>query len=87
MEGILQAKLSSEKLDDLINLVAKMDVFVDYQSLKIDDQSISCLANKLKNENRVEALKQIIKSANRKSNNVEHHYMLKMIRETSRLKI
>ena len=70
-EGVLVAKIPSEKLDNFTNLVANMAVFVDNQGMKMDDQSIAYLANKLKAQNRVEALKQINKSATRKSNNVE----------------
>ncbi|MNY35233.1 hypothetical protein D3C86_1696260 [compost metagenome] len=54
-----------------------MAVFVDHQSMKLDDQSISYLANKLKNQNRVEAVAQLNKHANKKSNNVETALNLK----------
>ena len=70
-EGVLIAKVPSEQLDDFINTVARMAVFVDNQSMKMDDQSIAYLSNKLKAQNRVETLKQINKSSTRKSNNVE----------------
>ncbi|RZJ82102.1 MAG: DUF4349 domain-containing protein [Flavobacterium sp.] len=69
--GMLVAKVPSDKLDDFTNTVAKMAVFVNSQNMKFDDQSIAYLANKLKAQNRVEAIKQINKSATRKSNNVE----------------
>lgn len=70
-EGLIIAKVPSEKLDEFTNKVAKMAVFVDQQSLKMDDQSIVYLSNKLKNENRVEVVAQLNKHANKKSNNVE----------------
>lgn len=69
--GMLVAKVPSDKLDEFTNTVAKMAVFVDSQNMKLDDQSIAYLANKLKAQNRAEAIKQINKSATRKSNNVE----------------
>lgn len=71
VEGSIVAKVPSEKLDAFTNKVAGMAVFVDQQSMKLDDQSISYLSNKLKNQNRVEAVTQLNKHANKKSNNVE----------------
>jgi hypothetical protein len=71
VEGSVVAKVPSEKLDAFTNKVAGMAVFVDQQSMKLDDQSISYLSNKLKNQNRVEAVTQLNKHANKKSNNVE----------------
>jgi hypothetical protein len=76
-EGLIIAKVPSEKLDEFTNKVAKMAVFVDQQSLKMDDQSIVYLSNKLKNQNRVEAVEQLNKHANKKSNNVETSLSLK----------
>jgi hypothetical protein len=70
-EGTLIAKVPSEKLDDFTNIVAKMAVFVDNQSMKMDDQSVTYLANKLKAQNRIAALNTIKKTATRKGNNVE----------------
>lgn len=69
-EGYLIAKVPSEKLDEFTNTVAKMAVFVDSQSLKMDDQSLAYLGNKMKAENRVEALNQMKKIGNRKSTQV-----------------
>lgn len=69
--GLVVAKVPSEKLDEFTNKVARMAVFVDFQSMKLDDQSLSYLSNKLKNQNRVEAVAQLNKHANKKSNNVE----------------
>lgn len=77
VEGMIEAKVPSEKLDAFTNKVAGMAVFVDHQSMKIDDQSISYLSNKLKNQNRVEAVAQLNKHANKKSNNVETALNLK----------
>lgn len=76
-EGLLVAKIPSEKLDDFTNMVAKMAVFVDHQSMKMDDQSIAYLANKLKSQNRAEALKTIDQTAKRKGNNVETSLYIK----------
>ena len=70
-EGYLVAKVPSEKLDDFTNTIAKMAVFVDNQSMKMDDQSIAYLANKLKAGNRIEAIDRINKMATKKSPNVE----------------
>lgn len=70
-EGTLVAKIPSEKLDELTNTIANMAVFVDQQAMKMDDQSIVYLANQLKVKNRVEAIAQIKKVANKKSTNVE----------------
>jgi len=76
-EGILVAKVPSEKLDEFTNMVAKMAVFVDNQAMKMDDQSIAYLANKLKVQNRAEALKTIDQTAKRKANNVETSLYIK----------
>lgn len=70
-EGQVIAKVPSDKLDEFTNKVVKMAVFVDQQSLKLDDQSMNYLSNALKNKNRVEAVQQLNKHANKKSNNVE----------------
>jgi hypothetical protein len=76
-EGFLTAKIPSEKLDDFTNSVAQMAVFVDNQAMKMDDQSITYLANKLKAQNRVDAIIQLNKSATKKSNNVETSLYIK----------
>lgn len=70
-EGAVTAKVPSDKLDEFTNKVAKMAVFVDFQSMKLDDQSLVYLSNKLKNQNRIEATQQLNKHASKKSNNVE----------------
>lgn len=62
-EGYLVARIPSEHLDEFTNTIARMAVFVDNQSLKLDDQSISYLANKLKNQNKVVAAAQMDKHA------------------------
>lgn len=69
--GTMVAKVPSDKLDEFTNKVTRMAIFVDNQSLKMDDQSTAYLANVLKNKNRVEAVAQLNKHANKKSNNVE----------------
>ncbi|MES2458145.1 MAG: DUF4349 domain-containing protein [Bacteroidota bacterium] len=76
-EGMLVAKVPSDKLDGFTNQVVKLSVFVDQQSLKMDDQSVAYLANKLKNINRAEAVEQLNKHASKKSNNVETALFLK----------
>jgi Domain of unknown function (DUF4349) len=76
-EGYLIAKVPSEKLDDFTNTIAKMAVFVDHQSMKLDDQSIAYLANKLKAQNRVDAIEKINKVASKKSANVESSLYIK----------
>jgi len=76
-EATLIARVPSEKLDDFINGVAKMAVFVDQQAMKMDDQRIIYLSNKLKAQNRAEALKTINQTAKRKGNNVETSLYIK----------
>ncbi len=76
-EAYLVAKIPSEKLDDFTNAVAKMAVFVDEQSLKMDDQRIHYLSNKLKAQNRIEAVNRINKVASKKSTNVESSLLIK----------
>jgi len=76
-EGYITAKVPSDRMDEFTNKVAKLAVFVDQQSLKLDDQGIAYLANQLKNRNRVEAVQQLNKHANKKSNNVETALVLK----------
>lgn len=76
-EGAVTAKIPSDKLDEFTNKVAKMAVFVDNQSLKLDDQSVAYLSNSLKSNNRVEAVTQLKKHASKKSNNVETAVNLK----------
>ncbi|TCC97865.1 DUF4349 domain-containing protein [Pedobacter hiemivivus] len=65
-EGVIMARVPSEKLDDFTNQVARMAVFVDHQSLKFDDQSLSYLTSELKSINRAEAVAQIEKKDNKK---------------------
>lgn len=66
-EGVLIAKVPSEKLDDFTNKVAGMAVFVDNQSMKLDDQSLIYLTNELKSINRAEASVAIEKQVNKKN--------------------
>lgn len=65
-EGLMVARVPSEKLDDFTNQVARMAVFVDHQSLKFDDQSLSYLTSELKSINRQEAVAQLEKKADKK---------------------
>ena len=76
-QGYLVAKVPSEKLDEFTNTIAKMAVFVDNQSMKMDYQSIAYLSNKLKAENRVDAIEKINKVASKKSANVESSLYIK----------
>lgn len=76
-QGYLVAKVPSEKLDEFTNTIAKMAVFVDNQSIKMDDQSIAYLSNKLKAQNRVDAIEKINKVASKKSANVESSLYIK----------
>jgi len=76
-EGFLVAKIPSQKLDDFTNTVARTAVFVDHQNMKMDDQSIAYLANKLKAQNRADALRTINKTAKRKGNHVETSLYIK----------
>lgn len=69
--GSLVAEIPSDRLDEFTNQVARMAVFVDFQSMKLDDQGLAYLSNKLKRQNRVEAVGQLNKHVNKKSNNVE----------------
>ncbi|MBC8985648.1 DUF4349 domain-containing protein [Pedobacter sp. N36a] len=76
-EGSIVAKVPADKLDDFTNKVAGMAVFVDQQSMKFDDLSLSYLSNQLKNQNRIAAVSQLNKHANKKSNPVETALELK----------
>lgn len=76
-DGFLVAKIPSEKLDDFTNTIAKMAVFVDNSSMKMDDQSITYLANKMKAQNRVDASSQIDKIPTKKTGNIETSLSLK----------
>jgi hypothetical protein len=70
-EGSITASIPTDKLDEFTNKVAKMAIFVDQQSLAMDDQSITYLANKLKNQNRTEAVQQLNKNVSKKNDNVK----------------
>ncbi|RBQ10345.1 DUF4349 domain-containing protein [Pedobacter miscanthi] len=76
-QGYLIAKVPSDKLDEFTNTIAKMAVFVDHQSMKMDDQSIAYLSNKLKAQNRIDAIEKINKVASKKSANVESSLYIK----------
>jgi len=76
-QGYLVAKVPSDKLDDFTNTIAKMAVFVDNQSMKMDDQSMAYLSNKLKAQNRIDAIEKINKVASKKSANVESSLFIK----------
>jgi len=76
-DGYLVAKVPSEKLDDFTNTIAKMAVFVDNQSMKMDDQSLAYLANSMKAQNKVEASNQIGHIPSKRSGNIETSLALK----------
>ncbi|WP_316735046.1 DUF4349 domain-containing protein [Pedobacter aquatilis] len=76
-EGYLIAKVPSEKLDEFTNAIAKIAVFVNSSSMKMDDQSIVYLANKMKAQNRVDASNQIGKIPSKKTDNVETSLAIK----------
>ncbi|MGY4383737.1 hypothetical protein ACVWYN_000756 [Pedobacter sp. UYP24] len=76
-EGFMVAKVPSDKLDDFTNKTASLAIFVDRQSLKLEDKSIAFMSNQLKNQNRVEAVAQLNKHANKKSNNVATSMLIK----------
>lgn len=76
-EGYLVAKVPSEKLDEFTNTIAKIAVFVNSSSMKMDDQSIVYLANKMKAQNRVDASNQIVKIPSKKTDNIEISLALK----------
>ncbi|RYD71727.1 MAG: DUF4349 domain-containing protein [Sphingobacteriales bacterium] len=76
-DGYLVAKVPSENLDDFTNTIAKMAVFVDNQSMKMDDQSLAYLANKMKAQNRVAASAQIGDISRKKASNIQTSLTLK----------
>lgn len=53
--GAVTVKVPSENLDKFVDAVIGYADFVDYQSIKFDDQSINYLINKMKTQNRVAA--------------------------------
>ncbi|WP_443944756.1 DUF4349 domain-containing protein [Pedobacter sp. AW1-32] len=76
-EGYVIAKIPTDKLDAFTNSIAKMSVFVNTQSMKMDDQSIQYLANKIKSENRLDAAKQMQNAAGKKTNTIDRTLGLK----------
>jgi len=76
-EGYLVAKIPTDKLDAFTNAIAKMSVFVNTQSMKLDDQSIQYLANKIKSDNRLDAAKQMQTADGKKANNIDRALGLK----------
>lgn len=76
-EGMIVAKVPSEALDAFTDSVAQKAYFVDHQSLKFDDKSITYIGNKIKADNRVEAINSLNKLANKKSGNVETSLYIK----------
>ncbi|WP_316822281.1 DUF4349 domain-containing protein [Pedobacter gandavensis] len=68
-EGLVVAKIPADKLDVFTNKVAGIAVFVDQQSMKLDDQSLNYLSNQMKTQNREEAVAQL-KSSHKKSTQI-----------------
>jgi len=75
--GFMIAKVPSEKLDEFTNKVAKMAVFIDTQSLKMDDVGSTYLSNQLKNNNKAEAVEQLSDLPAKKSSTVQAKLDLK----------
>ena len=76
-DGYMVARIPSDKLDDFTNNIANAAVFVDSQSLKMEDKTLSYLANKLKSDNAKEAVKQIKKASVKNGGNVETSLYIK----------
>ncbi len=76
-DGYIVAKIPSNKLDEFTNKVANAAVFVDNQSLKMEDRTLSYLANKMKSDNAKEAVTQIKKASVKKGANVETSLYIK----------
>lgn len=76
-EGLLIAKIPSEKLDEFTDNVAKIAVFVDNQMMKMDDQGVNYLSTTLKAQNRVQALNTIQKIAKKQGRDVETSMAIK----------
>jgi len=76
-EGYLVARIPSADLDEFTDQIAGMAVFVDNQSLKMEDKSLAYLENAMKSANRQEAVEQIKKVATKKGSNVESSLYIK----------
>ena len=76
-DGYMVARIPSDKLDEFTNKVANAAVFVDSQSLKMEDRTLSYLANKMKSDNAKEAVTQIKKASVKKGANVETSLYIK----------
>jgi hypothetical protein len=76
-EGYLVARIPATKLDEFTDQIAGMAVFVDNQSLKMEDKSLAYLENAMKSANRQEAVEQIKKVATKKGSNVESSLNIK----------
>ncbi len=76
-DGYMVARVPAEHLDELTNDIAGMAIFVDNQSLKMEDRSLSYIENRLKAENRQQAVVQINKVASKKSPNVKSALVIK----------
>ena len=76
-EGYLVARIPSAELDEFTDQIAGMAVFVDNQSLKMEDKSLAYLENAMKSANRQEAVEQIKKVATKKGSNVESSLYIK----------
>ncbi len=76
-DGYMVARIPSDKLDGFTNDIANAAVFVDSQSLKMEDKTLSYLSNKLKSDNAKEAVKQIKKTSVKNGGNVETSLYIK----------
>lgn len=70
-EGVVVAKVPSEKLDEFTNVAARLAIFVDAQSMKMDDQGIAYLSNQMKLRNREKALRSVDKHSSKKVSTVK----------------
>ena len=76
-EGFMVAKIPSSELDGFTNNVANAAVFVDTQSLRMEDKTLSYLSNKLKSDNAKEAVTELKKTNIKKGSNVETSLYIK----------
>lgn len=76
-DGVVIANIPVDRIDAFMNKVARMAVFVEEQSMKMDNQGAVYLSNYLKKENNSEATRQLRKYASKKSNQVKSTLDLK----------
>ncbi|WP_442587362.1 DUF4349 domain-containing protein [Pedobacter sp. AW31-3R] len=76
-DGVVIANIPVDRIDAFMNKVARMAVFVEDQSMKMDNQGAAYLSNFLKKENNSEATGQLKKYASKKNNQVKSTLDLK----------